>query len=131
MLAIPVIDSTQTVVVLGSTRFAAYTPESVSIANRFVPAITAAFAGDNSYTIESIIRHEHASAAPEYLESISTATELASACGVIATQITKLAGATRVQIGFIEDESGRTLLGFDTEQSDDVLDLTWSSPDEI
>ena len=131
VLAIPVIDSNQTVVVLGSTRFAAYTPDSVSIANRFVPALTAAFAGGNSAPIESVIQYEQVAAVPEYLESISTATELVSACGVIATQITKLTSATRVQIGFIEDESGRALLGFDTEQSDDVLDLIWTSPDEI
>jgi len=131
VLAIPVISSTQTVVVLGSTRFAAYTHESVAVANRFVPALTAAFVGGSSAPVEAVSRHETVVAAPEYLESIASATELVSACGVIATQITNRTGATRVQVGFIDDESGRANLGFDTEPSDDLSDMAWIAPEEI
>lgn len=131
VLAIPVIGASNTVVVLGSTRFATYPHEAVAIANRFVPALTAAFASGTSAPVEEISRHETTHSAPEYIESIASATELVSACGVIATQITNRTGATRVQIGFIEDESGRAHLGFDTESSDDFTDIAWVSPDEI
>ena len=131
VLAIPVISSDQTAVVLGSTRFAAYTHESVAIANRFVPALTAAFAGGSSAPVEAVSRHETVVAAPEYIESIASATELVSACGVIATQITNRTGASRVQIGFMDDESGRAHLGFDTEPADDLTDSAWIAPEKI
>jgi signal transduction histidine kinase len=131
VLAIPVIGSTKTVVVLGSTRFAAYTPESVAIANRFIPALTAAFAGGSPAPVEAVSRNEVVVSSPEYIESIASATELVSACGVIATQITNRTGATRVQIGFIDEETGRAELGFDTESSENLLDLSWISPADI
>lgn len=131
VLAIPVISSTKTVVVLGSTRFAAYTPESVAIANRFIPALTAAFAGGTPAPVEAVSRNEVVVSSPEYIESIASATELVSACGVIATQITNRTGATRVQIGFIDEETGRAELGFDTESSENLLDLSWISPADI
>ena len=67
----------------------------------------------------------------DYVESIASATELVSACGVIATQITNLTGASRVQIGFIEEETGQAHLGFDTEASDDYLDIAWINPGEF
>ena len=76
VLAIPVISSTKMVVVLGSTLFAAYTPKSVAIANRFVPALTAAFARGSSAPVEAISRHETVVDTPDYLESIASATEL-------------------------------------------------------
>jgi signal transduction histidine kinase len=133
VLAIPVISSTDTVIVLGSARFAAYTPEDVAAANRFIPALTAALADGTPAPVEAISKYETvpASTAPEYVESIASATELISACGVIATQITNRIGASRVQIGFIDEETGRAHLGFDTESSDDYLDLSWINPDEI
>lgn len=74
VLAIPVICSDQAVVVLGSTRFAAYTHESVAIANRFVPALTAAFAGGSSAPVEAISRNKTVVDAPEYIESTASAT---------------------------------------------------------
>jgi hypothetical protein len=103
VLAIPVIGSIDMVMVLGTTRFAAYTPESAAIANRFVPALTAAFAGGSSEPVEAVssIQTRSITKSREYVESIASATELVSACRVIATQITNLAGASRVQIGFI------------------------------
>jgi signal transduction histidine kinase len=131
VLAIPIISSNRTVIVLGSTRYATYTPESVAVANRFIPALTAALAGDSSAPVEAISRHERVTTAPEYMESIASATELISACGVIATQIINRTSASRVQIGFIDEETGRMQLGFDTKSSDNILDLTWISPDEI
>jgi len=131
VLAVPVISSTPTVLVLGSARFAAYDHESVAIANRFIPAITAAFAGGSPAPIEAVSRHETVAAAPEYIESIASATELVSACGVIATQITNRTGATRVRVGFIDDESGRAHLRFDTESSDDLASMAWIAPDEF
>lgn len=133
VLAIPVIGSTDMVVVLGTTRFAAYTPESAAIANRFVPALTAAFAGGSSEPIEALSSTQPRSITKtrEYIESIASATELVSACGVIATQITNLTGASRVQIGFIEEETGQAHLGFDIEASDDYLEIARISPSEF
>lgn len=122
ILAIPVISSTGRVVVLGSTRSAIYTPDAVAIAD------------DSSVPVESVSVHEalsNNSSAPEYVESIASAIELISACGVITTQITNRTGASRVQIGFIEEETGRSQLGFDTESSDGYLGLAWVNPDEI
>jgi hypothetical protein len=131
ILAIPVISATNMVLVLGSTRFASYTPDSLAIANRFVPALAAAFAGGSAAPVEAVSLFSGGSNVAEYVESIASATELVSACGVIATQITNRTGASRVRIGFIDEESGRAQLGFDTESSNDALDLAWISPDEI
>jgi signal transduction histidine kinase len=121
------------VIVLGATRFAAYTPESAAIANRFVPALTAAFAGGSSEPVEAVSSNQNRSNTKtrEYVESIASATELVSACGVVATQITNLTGASRVQIGFIEEETGLAHLGFDTEASDDYLDIARIGPGEF
>ena len=133
VLAIPVIGSTEMVLVLGATRFAAYTPESAAAASRFVPALTAAFAGGSSEPVEAVSSKQARSniKTREYVESIASAIELVSACGVIATQITNLTGASRVQIGFIEEETGQAHLGFDTEASNDYLDIAWINPGEF
>ncbi|MBN4064492.1 hypothetical protein JYU04_02005 [Dehalococcoides mccartyi] len=131
LLVIPIISPTQTVVVLGSTRLSAFTPESVAVANRFVPALTAAFAGDNAAPVEAISHFENSQRIPEYVKSIASATELVSACGIIATQITNRTDASRVKIGFLDDESRRAELGFDTEPSDNFLGLEWITPEEI
>ena len=131
VLVIPIVSSVPTVIVLGSMRFAAYTSEAVAVANRFIPALTAAFANGSSAPVEAVSHHERASSAPEYLESIASATELISACGVIATQIAKRTAASRVQIGLIDEGTGRAQRRFDTESSDDLFDHTWASPDEI
>ena len=131
ILAIPVISSTNMVIVLGSSRPAAYTPESLAIANRFVPALAAAFAAGSAAPVEAVSLFAGGSNVAEYVESIASATEIVSACGVIATQITNRTEASRVRIGFIDEETGRAQLGFDTESSNDALDLAWISPDEI
>lgn len=131
VLVIPIVSSRPTVVVLGSTRHNAYTTEATATANRFVPALTAAFSTDNTTPIEAISLPEPTPRAVDYVESIASATELVSACGVVATQIVNRTNADRVRVGFVDEESGRSHIGFDTEQSSDLLDLAWISPDEI
>jgi hypothetical protein len=128
-------------VVLGSALSAAFAPEAVAIANRFIPALSAALADGGSLHVEArpqsrvTATPDPASAngeiAFEYFESMASTTELVSVCGVIATQITNRTSASRVQIGFIDEETGRSELGFDTESSDDALDNAWISPDQI
>lgn len=130
-IAIPVNHSATQVIVLGSTRFEAFTTEQVSIANRLVPALTAAFASDSPTQYKATKSGLPKSSTPDYLQSIASATELNSACGVIATQVTVRTGASRVKIGFIDEESGRAQLGFDTEPTEDSLDSMWIAPEEI
>jgi signal transduction histidine kinase len=133
VLAIPIISPTPTAIVLGSTRSAAYPPEAIAVANRFVPALTAAIAAGSSEPVEANSIHESRSGSGfgDFVESVAASTDLLSACGVIATQITNRTDATRVQIGFIDDESGRAQTGFDTASAESSPELTWVAPDEI
>ncbi len=131
VLAIPVIGTTGTVVVLGSKRTTTYTPEAVTAANRFIPAITAALGGSIHDSLKAVSRQKRVSKTPDYIESIASANELVSACGVIATQIANRTGASRVQIGFLDEETGRSYLGFDTEPVDGYIDHGSIAPDEI
>lgn len=130
-LAIPVNGPATRVLVLGSTRTGEYTTGSVATANRLVPALTAAFAGDTSVRFEAVGPGQAQSGTRGYLESIASATELLSACGVIATHVTNRTGASRIQVGFIDEGTGRAQLGFDTEPSGDILDFAWVNPDEV
>ncbi|MCZ6538307.1 MAG: GAF domain-containing protein, partial [Chloroflexi bacterium] len=131
VLAIPVNRSATQVLVLGSARNGAFKTEAVATANRLVPALTAAFASDSA-ALDTEGRSDQArSDSPGYLESIASATELMSACGVVATQVKNHTGASSVRLGFIDEETGRSKLEFDTEPSEDILDFTWVNPDEI
>lgn len=131
VLAIPLNNTATRILILGSTRSEAFNSGSVATANRLVPALTAAFASDNPDHIAAS-RPNHAPAdIQDYLQSMASTTELLSACGVIATQVKNRTGAARVKVGLIDTETGRSKLVFDTEASEDVLDLAWVNPDEI
>ncbi|MDA1280000.1 MAG: HAMP domain-containing sensor histidine kinase [Chloroflexi bacterium] len=130
-MALPVNAAATRVLVLGSARVRAYPADSVAIADRFVPALTAAFAGSDSVFSEPRFTGGRPHPKSDYLASIASATGLVPACGVIAAQITKRTGAARVQIGFIDEQSGRVQPGFDTQKPGDVLEQAWISTDEI
>ena len=131
VLAIPVNGSATQVLILGSARNGAFKSEAVATANRLVPALMAAFANDNSDRFLTDGPGQARPYIPGYLESIASSTELMSACGVIATQVKNRSGASRVQVGFIDEETGRSKLEFDTESSEDILDFSWVNPDEV
>ncbi|NQV24402.1 MAG: HAMP domain-containing histidine kinase, partial [Rhodopirellula sp.] len=130
-LAIPVNASSSQILVLGSTRIEAYPSNSVATANKFMPALTAAFANDLPISLQPQSDGGTGPAKTDYLASIAAVTELIPACGVIAAQITKRTGAVRVQVGFLEEKSGRTQLRFDTDKSGDVLDSAWINTADV
>ncbi|MCZ6538384.1 MAG: hypothetical protein O6922_00965, partial [Chloroflexi bacterium] len=130
-LAIPVNATATQILVLGSTRTNAFDNDAVATAKRFVPALAAAFASDSPdrFLVDGSSRAW--SDIPGYLESIASATELMSACGVVATQVKSRTGASRVQVGFFDEETGRSILEFDTDPSEDILDFSWINSDEF
>ena len=136
-LAIPVNGPATQVLILGSTRPGAFNAEAVATANWLTPALMAAFTNDSPDRLLSWRPGkadgpvDAPSEDPGYLESIASATGLMSACGVIATQVKDRTGAARVQVGFIDEETGRSKLEFDTGPSDGILDIAWVEPDDI
>jgi signal transduction histidine kinase len=130
-LVIPLNGSATQILVLGSVRAEAFNAEAVATANRLVPTLTAALVNDNLATFPADGSERVRPDIPGYLGSIASATDLMTACGVVATQITNRFGSSRVQVGFIDEETGRPKVKFDTETSEDILDLNWVTPDEI
>lgn len=53
-----------------------------------------------------------------------------TACGALATQITKRTAATRVRIGFIDEDVWRSRIYFDTSQERSPEDADWITPEE-
>jgi hypothetical protein len=116
-MAIPVNGQATQLLVLGSTRTGEYTTSATATANRLAPALTVAFASGNIANFETVAEDGTRPGSSGYLKSIASATDLISACGVIATQLTNRTGASRIQVGFIDEESGRAQLSFDTQPS--------------
>ena len=66
----------------------------------------------------------------EVSNSITGATDLTTACGALATQITKRTTAIRVRIGFIDEDVWRGRIYFDTSPERSPEDADWITPDE-